>query len=205
MKLILIRHGQSYGNIYTDEDLPDARLTGLGLQQATRVAKRLADSEIETIVASPLLRALATAQPLAQALSLPIQVWHEAVEIRREGPYRGPGLQDLQEEFPEAKFGCEHTDDGWHYPGDDNVTRGIGRAKQTLDRLLGEFSNSTVALIAHGNFNRFLLLVALGLSHTRHIHFPQDNGCINVLEFAGKAIRVSCLNDTCHQAGVESL
>ena len=57
MELFIIRHGQSIGNLIT-EDMADGELTELGRQQALRVCEGMKTANIEHIVASPLMRAI---------------------------------------------------------------------------------------------------------------------------------------------------
>ena len=82
MKIYLVRHGQSRWQVERDENNWDSPLTDLGEQQAQYLAKWLANQplidksgtqvNIQSIHASPLLRAQQTAVCLAQALQLPL-------------------------------------------------------------------------------------------------------------------------------------
>src|SRR5947209_8359806 len=106
MHLIIVRHGQSTGNITTD-DVPDGELTPLGWQQARETAARLANSGITHVVSSPLIRALATGSAIAEACGLDrVDVWPELQEHRspREGLHRGFGRDVLLAQFPLARF-----------------------------------------------------------------------------------------------------
>lgn len=70
----LLRHGEVHnpeGVLYGR--LPHFRLSERGEAMAERVADRIGDRDITTIVASPLLRAQQTAAPLADRLGLPIK------------------------------------------------------------------------------------------------------------------------------------
>lgn len=79
MKLVLIRHGRP-----DEEDTMrphDPPLRADGWQQARAVAAQLVGEGITRIVASPLLRARQTAEPLAGTLGIPIDTiegWAEA-------------------------------------------------------------------------------------------------------------------------------
>jgi len=79
MKIILVRHGRPDEQ---DTHCPgDSPLDADGRRHAIAVAALLARENINQIVASPLLRARQTAQPLADALGLPIDIvdgWAEA-------------------------------------------------------------------------------------------------------------------------------
>jgi probable phosphomutase (TIGR03848 family) len=71
---LLIRHGE---NDYVKKGLMAGRLPGVHLNkkghaQAQALAERLAGAPVKTIYSSPLERALETAEPIAQALSLDV-------------------------------------------------------------------------------------------------------------------------------------
>jgi len=66
-QIYLIRHCQAEGQA------PDAPLTEKGKKDAEKLADFLEDKGIEMIVSSPYLRAVQTATPLAERLSLEIQ------------------------------------------------------------------------------------------------------------------------------------
>ena len=77
--MILLRHGQSEFNLrFTatrrDPGIEDARLTEYGHHQAEDAARKLANSPISRIIASPYTRALQTAEPLARRLGLKIEI-----------------------------------------------------------------------------------------------------------------------------------
>ena len=73
-RLILVRHGQSTGNqLHIITGQGDFPLTELGHAQAKKAATWLLENEkITKIYSSDLRRAMQTAQPTAEALSLPI-------------------------------------------------------------------------------------------------------------------------------------
>lgn len=75
--LLLVRHGKSEANrAGTLEGYADAPLTDLGRRQAAGAAARLAAMALPPVrlIASPLRRAVHTAQPISQALQAPVQV-----------------------------------------------------------------------------------------------------------------------------------
>ena len=76
MRLLLIRHGQTPSNILglLDTAVPGPGLTDLGIEQAAALPAALADYRIDAIYASNQHRAQLTAEPLAAARALPIQV-----------------------------------------------------------------------------------------------------------------------------------
>jgi probable phosphoglycerate mutase len=76
MRLMLIRHGQTPSNVLglLDTAVPGPGLTDLGIEQAAALPATLAGTRIDAIYASNQRRAQLTAEPLAEALGLPIQV-----------------------------------------------------------------------------------------------------------------------------------
>ncbi len=80
--ILLIRHGE---NDYVGKRLagrtPGVHLNARGRQQAEEVARILADAPLEAVYASPLERALETAQPLAAAHGLEVRVEPGLMEV----------------------------------------------------------------------------------------------------------------------------
>ena len=201
VRLILVRHGQSVGNI-VKEDMPDPPLTPLGVEQAKLTRDYLLDFEIDHILASPLIRSLATAQPLAQELGLPITVWRELMEVRRLGLYVGPSSLELLKTFPEAEFDPDINEDGWVCEGNETPRKAAMRAKRVLERLSPQYAGQTVAVFAHGDFNHYLLCAALGITQYDMFRFRQSNGCVNIIDCTGEPVTVHVINDDMHQRNV---
>ncbi len=75
MYLYLIRHAQPHYNAPMPYHLPPGPgLTEHGLEQAAALVPMLGGSGIERIISSPLRRCIMTAEPLAAALALDIQI-----------------------------------------------------------------------------------------------------------------------------------
>ena len=133
MDVLLIRHAESANNAlwardpdaFTSSRTHDPPLTDLGFEQADLLARHLAErgARIDRLVASPMLRAIQTARPLAAALGLELEVWVEVHE--RGGIYVGdpatgegfvahPGLSRsaIDELVPGARLPDAIDDDG---------------------------------------------------------------------------------------------
>jgi broad specificity phosphatase PhoE len=83
MRLLLIRHGQTPGNVLGQLDTahPGPGLTELGERQASALAQSLANEQIDFLYASTLIRTQLTARPLATARALGIEVLEGIHEI----------------------------------------------------------------------------------------------------------------------------
>ena len=76
MRLLLIRHGQTPGNVLgqLDTAYPGPGLTELGERQAAALPRSLANEQIDLLFASTLIRTQITASPLATARGLDVEV-----------------------------------------------------------------------------------------------------------------------------------
>jgi probable phosphoglycerate mutase len=92
--IYLIRHGETEGNAARIVQRPDIPLSPRGEAQAERLARRLADAGITTILSSDLRRAAMTAEHLARAVALPI-AWEPLLHERNFGDIRGTAYADL--------------------------------------------------------------------------------------------------------------
>lgn len=83
MRLLLIRHGQTPGNVLGQLDTahPGPGLTELGERQAAVLARSLANEQIDSLYASTLIRTQITAAPLSSARGLEIEVLEGLHEI----------------------------------------------------------------------------------------------------------------------------
>lgn len=83
MKLLLIRHGQTPGNVLGQLDTahPGPGLTELGERQAEAMARSLANEQIGALYASTLVRTQITAKPLSGMQGLEVEVLDGLHEI----------------------------------------------------------------------------------------------------------------------------
>ncbi len=99
MRLILVRHGRP--NEVDSATPGDPSLNADGCRQAEAVSKLLATEGVNRIVASPMLRARQTAEPLAQRLGLDIEIIDGWAEADR-GAHRYRSTETLRAEGGEA-------------------------------------------------------------------------------------------------------
>lgn len=104
MRLLLIRHGQTPGNVLGQLDTahPGPGLTPLGLKQAEALTSTIAHEKLDALYASTLLRTQLTAAPLSRARALTVEVrsgLHEieagTLELRSDRDSIGAYLQTV--------------------------------------------------------------------------------------------------------------
>lgn len=212
MHLFIVRHGQSTGNIST-EDIPDGDLTSLGESQAREAGAQLAGEGITHVLCSPLVRALATATAIAEATGVPeIEVWPELQETRRN-VHRGFGRAELLRRFPLAMFPDSFEAEGWDHGGE-TYESGLERGHAALAALRERHgANDRVAVVSHGAFANYLLRALLHIPAAHRVWFTMNNCGITRVRFHTPdlhqgdwsfsiEVQVLCVNDVSHLSRV---
>lgn len=149
MNLLLIRHAK---NDWVGERLagwtPEVHLNDEGRAQAEALARRLADAPLAAIYSSPLERTLETAQPLAQAHGLTVQV-REGLGEARYGDWTGRSLKELKEEdlWPVVQV----YPGGARFPGGESLREVQARMVAELDAIRDAHQEQTVAVVSHSD------------------------------------------------------
>jgi broad specificity phosphatase PhoE len=170
--MILLRHGQSEFNVVfnrtrQDPGIPDPRLTDHGREQARLAAEALAERDLRRIVASPYTRALQTAEIIAKALDLTIEV---DPLVREHALYHcdiGSPRTRLAETWPGLAF--DHLDEKWWPDLDETDEQVKARARAFRSRAAGWDDWRHVAVVSHWGF--ILRLTGRELRNGEHIAF----------------------------------
>ncbi|HWG13424.1 MAG TPA: histidine phosphatase family protein [Streptosporangiaceae bacterium] len=180
----LARHGQTALN-ETDHlrGLADPLLNETGRQQARRLGAALGRRDPAAVVASPLRRAVQTAQPVADRVGLRV-VTDQCLLDRDYGPQTGASKQKVIEQWGSVD----------NAPGVEEASAVRERAVRGLTELAGRFRGRTIVVVSHDAVNREVLAAFdPGLGDPDSI--PQDNGCFNTLEFRHGDWAVQFVND----------
>jgi len=164
LRLLLVRHGLTGAN---EEDryigASDPPLSDEGLAQAEAVAARLANERLTAIYSSPWLRARQTAEPIARACGLEVQIEPRLREIDF-GCWEGLTQAEIVARFPEQMQDWNVDPAGEHAPhGGETLAQVARRAKKVYDKIVARYGEGEVVLIvAHGGVLQALLCEALG-------------------------------------------
>jgi len=157
MWLHCVRHGESIhnaeGRIQGQLDVP---LSEFGRRQGEAIAAALAELPIDAIYASPLQRALETAQIVARRLNLPIRIDPRLQEIN-VGIFQGRLRSEVAELYPEAFARWTAADPDFVVPGGES-RRALEERGCAAFRDIASAGHEHVAIIAHGR----LLAITLG-------------------------------------------
>lgn len=202
-RFLLVRHGQTAWNkdlhFRGTTDLP---LSDLGLAQAQRVAEWLKGEPIRAIYSSPLLRTVQTAQPLADALGLPV-LRHRGLISADYGEWQGHTPKEVAQRWPDLYQKWRHAPHEVQFPGGESLPIVLERAVAMLHELSEAHPDQTVALFSHEIVCKAVMLHVLGMELSAYWRMPQDNGCINAFFWDARRRSLIYLNDTCHLRGLE--
>ncbi|HWC68580.1 MAG TPA: MSMEG_4193 family putative phosphomutase [Acidimicrobiales bacterium] len=159
--LILVRHGQTptTGNTLPGR-APGLHLSDVGREQAELAAKRLAElPRVDAVFASPLERTRETAMPIAQALSLRVEVERGLLECDF-GEWTGRPLKELMK-LPEWTT-VQRYPTGHRFPGGESFAEMQARMVGTLERLRARHPGGTVVAVSHADPIKAAVAHALG-------------------------------------------
>jgi broad specificity phosphatase PhoE len=154
MKLYFMRHGESTANLQNQFSNTEDRhpLTEPGVEQAITAGRCLIGKGIDQIYSSPVLRALQTAQILANILQVPLETTH-ALREWSVGIYEGstdPLGWELHRQVQEDWFFRHKLES--KMPGGESFQDIQERFVPFIDGLLGnsDGSKENVLLVGHG-------------------------------------------------------
>ena len=149
MWLYCVRHGESVhnaeGRIQGQSDIP---LSDFGRRQGEAIAAALAELPIGAIYASPLLRALETAQIVARRLKLPITIDPRLKEIHI-GVFQNRLRSEVAELYPEAFARWTAGEPDYAVPGGES-RRSLQERGAAAFREIAAAGHQHAAIIAHG-------------------------------------------------------
>jgi broad specificity phosphatase PhoE len=171
MRLIFIRHAQTVANETGRwQGHRDYPLSATGAAQADALAHSLARERAEqpdewvdpVVYSSSLGRALATAQAVGHALSLPVTA-RDALREYDVGVFSGHTAEELERAYPQviATFRRDgHWDD---VPQAEPVAARARRAETVINGLLDDHTDGqTIIGVTHGGFLQYLVAALLG-------------------------------------------
>lgn len=173
LQLYLIRHGESMGNIETDEafDKTNPPLTAHGRNQAKVLGERFAALENYTLYSSPLQRARDTAAQISENIIIDYDLLENGVRATENG----------FEDYHESSEECYE------------------RAKKVVEKITMKHRNhENVIVVAHGMFLNQLIKAALNIP-CEAMRLSVYNASVTKINFCdGAPVKLALQNDVSH-------
>jgi len=200
--ILLVRHGESAPvrdgePVQLLEGQSDPDLDPVGVEQAERLAGRLAGEEIDAIYVTPLRRTAQTAAPLAERLGLEPRVEPDLQEVSL-GEWEG-GLfrKHVREGHPVALQ--MRAEQRWDLiPGAEPGERFAARVRAGIERIAETHADERVVVVVHGGTIGQALTIALGIPERPVALSWADNGSISELVVLDGEWVIRSFNDTAH-------
>lgn len=198
-RLLLLRHGQTQLSVHGRySGRGDPPLTPLGEAQAAAAAARLAAvPDVAAVLTSPLARARRTAEAVAAAAGVPLDVREGLVETDF-GEWEGLTFGEARRRDPELHgrwLGDHHVAP----PGGESFAVVARRVAAEREAILAAHAASTVVLVSHVTPIKILLRDALGAGPSVLYRLHLDLASLSIVELypdGGSSVRL--VNDTSH-------
>lgn len=196
MKLLLIRHGETTWNRdgrYQGQS--DPPLSERGKLQAHALAERLATTGQTRIIASPLMRAQATAHIIAARLALPVATDPRLMELAY-GQWEGLQQAEVKQKWPELLRLWKRAPDQVTFPGGESLSTMQHRVQSFLGHAAAQ--SGTLLAITHVGVARLAVLAAQRkpLSAFREIHI--ENASLTTLIWKSGQCMIEGISDVLH-------
>lgn len=205
VELILVRHGESEGNVEGRlQGQRDYPLTTLGQRQVEATAKRLALKKVTAVYSSPIKRALATAEAIVQPHALSVRPVSEIQEYDF-GDLSGLTWSQIKEQAPEvAKEIRTARLEYPSYPGEEGREVFRKRVRNGLMAIAARHTgDERVVVVSHAGPIAAFAQHVLGRKYLRPNPFQIGNCSLTTIEFrdAPQGLPTAALvglNDICH-------
>ncbi|MFA4820163.1 MAG: histidine phosphatase family protein [Candidatus Aenigmatarchaeota archaeon] len=196
MRLILVRHGETVGNVKSiAQGHVQGSLTKKGVKQAKLLAEELKKYKIDVIYSSDLQRATNTAKIVSK--------YHKNVKINHTKILRERSMGIFENKH--MKFVLAHRENSklprhlWRPPKGESYEDIQKRVIKFLEKIKKKHANDTVLFVAHGMVNRIIIRTLMKKSLRNAHKTEQENTCINILESTknGK-FKIKIINYTDH-------
>ncbi len=180
--LLLIRHA-------TNDFVKAGRLAGWtpgvhinaeGQREADALTRRLAHLPIRALYASPLERAIETAQTIAACHKLDVQI-RAGLGETQVGEWTGKYIKDLRDTQTWKKIQEEPV--GVPIPGGESIDQVQARLAETIDAIIAAHPHQIVALVSHADPIKAAVSHYLGLDLNRFQRIAIDPASVSILFF----------------------
>jgi 2,3-bisphosphoglycerate-dependent phosphoglycerate mutase len=201
MELVLVRHALPV-RVVTDGGVADPELSELGHRQAAAAAAWLVGEEFDALYASPMLRARETADHIASAVGLEVQIEDGIAEYDRMSESYIPIEEVKKSDDPEIQA-------HWKALAEDRLDDLIAdahtfrpRVAEATERLIANHPSQRVLAVCHGGVICAALAEVIGLQRT--LWFEAGYASIHRIVASRNGIRsIKSINEMGHLRDIQ--
>ena len=198
LRVFVVRHGETQWvrerRFAGSRDIP---LAPEGRRQCAAVGRALADSGVAAVYTSPLERARASAELIAEPHHLPVRIAPAFVEMAF-GPWEGLTRDEVQARFPEAWAQWRSAPHLLELAGAETLAGVAARVAAGVAELQQAHPGQAVVLVSHAIVARVLMLDALGLGLDRIWTLDATPAGITEIEYEPGWATVHRMNTVAH-------
>jgi len=194
--LVIVRHAEPIRiDAHETGGAPaDPGLTTRGHDQSRRLAAWLAHEHFDQLIVSPKRRAIETAAPVAEQLTIKPSIVDDLVEYDRNADYYIPIEEMRATNDPRFTAMIEGR---WEDFGGESPTEFRERMASTLDRIIAGAAGGRVLAVCHGGVCNLMLAIVAGLD--RQLWFEPGYTSISRIVASRRGVRsVVSINETAH-------
>ncbi|MBB3257838.1 putative phosphoglycerate mutase [Paraburkholderia bannensis] len=187
-QILFIRHGETdWNRIKRIQGHIDIALATSGVEQAALLGARFKreaqeGARLDAVWSSDLMRAQQTAQPIAQALGLTVQLT-EGLRERNYGAFQAHDSEQIAERFPDEYAHWQTRDPGFAPPEGESQRELYHRVLHALEPILAKHPEGRIACVAHGGVLDCIYRFANGIDLEAPRAWPLLNTSVNVVDF----------------------
>src|SRR5919108_1527591 len=194
MELVLVRHADAWA----DEEARrlgefDAPLSDRGRVQCARLAVQLREEPIQVVVSSPLQRARSTADAIADAHGLAVELIDDLREIDF-GELEGLTYEQVEALWPELFAQLMQAPTTVRFPRGESYQDLRRRVATVTAGLRRRYEGELVVAVTHGGVIRAALADALGMPDGAVFRFAVDTASVTRLAWLESGVLVRSIN-----------
>lgn len=211
MEILLIRHGETEWNrMRRMQGHIDIALSEEGLLQARALGVALSSEKPDAIYASDLQRARMTAQTVADAHQMPLEI---DIDLRERcyGAFEGLMYEEITQRYPQDFALWQARDLHVRFPAGERAAETLqefhDRSVNSVTRIARRHETGRIVIVTHGGVLDCLYRAAVGMPVTATRDFETLNAAINRLHWDGQRFSVTQWSDVSHleSAGLDEI
>jgi len=193
MELLLIRHALPQ-RVELETGAADPPLSEAGHAQAQHLAAYLTSERLDAVYASPLRRAVQTAQPLADARGCDIRIVNDVAEWDRNSNEYVP-VEELKA-ANDPRWQAMLTNQ-WA-SAEESAEEFNARVHAALETLIADHSGHRIAVVCHGGVINAYLGQILGVPNAQPFFYPNYTSIHRVAAARSGERSIVTVNETSH-------